>query len=266
MPTEHDPRRDAARPVVLVTGAARGIGLAVCQRFVREGCRVAALDSDERTLSLAAQPLRAEGHELLELPVDVRSAARVEEAVERIESSWGPIATLVSVAGILRVGLVCELSEESFRDTLDTNVLGTFHVCQSVARRMQARRVGNIVAVGSNAASVARTHMAAYAASKAALRSFMQCLGLELAEFGIRCNVVSPGSTDTDMQRAYWSEAQGEREVLEGNAEGYRVGIPLRRLAEPEDVANAAWFLASNQARHITLHDLRVDGGATLGA
>jgi len=112
--------------------------------------------------------------------------------------------------------------------------------------------------------------MAAYAASKAAATMFTRCLGLELAEFGIRCNIVSPGSTDTDMQRALWpddrSEAEAVAGVVRGSLPDFRVGIPLGRLAAPADIADAVLFLVSEQARHITMHDLYVDGGATLRA
>ena len=107
--------------------------------------------------------------------------------------------------------------------------------------------------------------MAAYAASKAASTMFTKCLGLELAQHNIRCNVVSPGSTDTAMQRALWADENGAQAVIAGSPETFRVGIPLRRIASPEDVAEAVSFLVSERARHITLHDLYVDGGATLG-
>ena len=93
-----------------------------------------------------------------------------------------------------------------------------------------------------------------------------KCLGLELAPYNIRCNTVSPGSTDTPMQRSMWSDETGAQAVIDGSLETYRLGIPLRRLAKPEDIAEAVLFLASDKARHITMHDLRVDGGASLDA
>jgi 2,3-dihydro-2,3-dihydroxybenzoate dehydrogenase len=255
-----------AESVALVTGAARGIGLAVSRALAREGLPVAALDRDEVALRQSVATQRAEGLEVVGFPVDVSDSKAVEQAVASVESTLGPIATLVSVAGILRVGSVCEFSDRDWNDTFASNVSSAFYVCRSVAQRMVTRRAGTIVAVGSNAATVARVNMAAYAASKAALRAFIQCLGLELSEFGIRCNLVSPGSTDTDMQRAFWTDEQGAPQIIAGNSDTYRAGIPLRRMATSEDVAHAVLFLSSERARHITLHDLRVDGGATLGA
>jgi 2,3-dihydro-2,3-dihydroxybenzoate dehydrogenase len=256
----------AADSVALVTGAARGIGLAVSRVLAAEGMRVAALDRDELALGDAVTAQRNEGRAVSAFPVDLRDSTAVERTVAAVESTLGPITTLVSVAGILRVGPVCDFSDQDWIDTFACNASAAFYVCRSVAVRMVPRRSGTIVAVGSNAASVARSNMAAYAASKAALRSFIQCLGLELSEFGIRCNVVSPGSTDTAMQRAFWSQTLGADEVIAGSSRSFRVGIPLQRMASAEDVANAVSFLSSERARHITLHDLRVDGGATLGA
>jgi 2,3-dihydro-2,3-dihydroxybenzoate dehydrogenase len=183
-----------------------------------------------------------------------------------VEREVGAITTLVNVAGILRMSSVVEFGDEDWAATFAVNTHGVFHLSRAVARRMVPRQTGAIVTVGSNAASVPRMRMAAYAASKAASTMFTKCLGLELAQYGIRCNVVSPGSTDTQMQRALWTDEHGPRAVIAGAPETFRVGIPLRRIALPEDIAEAVSFLVSDRARHITLHDLCVDGGATLGA
>jgi 2,3-dihydro-2,3-dihydroxybenzoate dehydrogenase len=129
---------------------------------------------------------------------------------------------------------------------------------------MSPRRGGAIVTVSSNAAGVPRHGMAAYAASKAASTMFTRCLGLELAPLGIRCNIVAPGSTLTPMQTGMWADGQGEQRVIEGTPETYKAGIPLQKLARPEDIANAVMFLLSDQAGHVAMSDLYVDGGATL--
>ncbi|MDF2662679.1 MAG: 2,3-dihydro-2,3-dihydroxybenzoate dehydrogenase, partial [Paenibacillus sp.] len=130
---------------------------------------------------------------------------------------------------------------------------------------MMPRMKGSIVTVGSNAAGVPRMQMSAYAASKAAVTMFTKCMGLELARYRIRCNIVSPGSTDTEMQRSLWTDEHGAEAVIAGALDSYRLGIPLGKLAAASDIAEAVIFLASDLANHITMHDLCVDGGATLG-
>ncbi len=251
--------------VALVTGAAQGIGAAVARALAGDAS-IAALDTREEGLSSLVAELRERGGRAAAFPADVSNSAAVEAAVERIERELGPIGILVNVAGVLRVGPAVSLSDEDWAATFAVNTHGVFHVSRAVARRMVPRQSGVIVTVGSNAAGVPRMQMAAYAASKAASTMFTKCLGLELAQHGIRCNVVSPGSTDTAMLRSLWADEHGAQAVIAGSPETFRVGIPLRRLATPADVAEAVSFLVSDRARHITLHDLCVDGGATLGA
>ncbi|GAA3983075.1 2,3-dihydro-2,3-dihydroxybenzoate dehydrogenase [Thermobifida alba] len=260
-------RRGAAQTgVAVVTGACGGIGAAVVRALADHGVPVAALDVDggvERLGERFAAPGRAQvrGH-----LVDVADPAAVEEAVARVEEEQGPVAVAVNVAGTLRPGPVLDYAAADWAAVFAVNSAGVFHVSRAVARRMVPRRTGTIITVSSNAADVARTGMAAYAASKAAATHFTRCLGLELARFGIRCNVVSPGSTDTPMQRELWRGGAGAARAVAGSPSDFRAGIPLGRVADPDDVAAAVLFLASPGARHITMHDLRVDGGATLGS
>ncbi|MGK3983496.1 2,3-dihydro-2,3-dihydroxybenzoate dehydrogenase [Sorangium sp. So ce136] len=252
--------------VALVTGAAQGIGEAVARALAARGAAVAALDANGERLGAVVAELRASGHRAAAFPVDVADSGAVDRAVDWIERELGPLEFLVNVAGVLRVGPALSLSDEDWERTFAVNTRGVFNVSRAVARRMTARSSGAIVTVGSNAARTPRVHMAAYAASKAATTMFTKCLGLELAKHNIRCNVVSPGSTDTPMQRSLWSDERGARAVIAGNPEAFKLGIPLNRIAATEDVAAAVLFLLSDQARHITMHDLCVDGGATLGA
>ncbi|WP_426752085.1 2,3-dihydro-2,3-dihydroxybenzoate dehydrogenase [Myxococcus sp. Y35] len=251
--------------VALVTGAAQGIGAAVA-RALAEDAIIAAVDTNAERLSARVADLRAQGFHAEAYPASVSDVTAVEAVVDQVERTLGPIEVLANVAGVLRTGPTLSYRDEDWAFTFSVNTLGVFQVSRAVARRMVPRRRGAIVTVGSNAASTPRTQMAAYAASKAASSMFTKCLGLELAPHGIRCNVVSPGSTDTEMQRALWSDENGAQAVIAGSPEAYRLGIPLQRIASPEDIAHAVRFLVSDAARHITLHDLRVDGGATLDA
>jgi 2,3-dihydro-2,3-dihydroxybenzoate dehydrogenase len=256
---------EIADSVALVTGAAAGIGAAVARALAGHGARVACVDVNAAGIDQLAAELTAAGHRAVAYPADVRDSEAVQVMVKRVEHELGPIAILANVAGILRTGPVVELSDEDWADVFAVNTTGVFNVSRAVARSMVDRGAGTIVTVGSNAAGVPRTHMAAYAASKAASASFTKSLGLELARHGIRCNVVAPGSTDTDMQRALRRGTDGTAAVINGSPETFRVGIPLGRLALPDDIADAVVFLASDRARHITMHELTVDGGAALG-
>jgi 2,3-dihydro-2,3-dihydroxybenzoate dehydrogenase len=167
---------------------------------------------------------------------------------------------------VLHVGPVLDTTDDDWSGVFDVNAGGVFRVSRAVAAYMVERRRGAIITVASNAAGVPRMQMAAYAASKAAAAHFTRCLGLELAGSGVRCNVVSPGSTDTEMQRRMWTTPDDAIRTVAGRPDLFKVGIPLGRIADPDDIAAAVLFLASDQARHITMQDLYVDGGAALRA
>ncbi|WP_324790063.1 2,3-dihydro-2,3-dihydroxybenzoate dehydrogenase [Streptomyces sp. H51] len=252
--------------VAVVTGAAGGIGGAVARALCEEGAVVAALDRDAVRLAETVEKLRGDGYEAHAFPVDVTDGADVERVVDGVESTLGPVGHLVNAAGVLRLGGVLDYGDEDWRATFGVNTDGVFHMCRAVVRRMVPRAAGSVVTVASNAAGTPRTAMAAYGASKAAATMFTKSLGLEVARHGIRCNVVAPGSTDTPMLHSMWRDESGRTGTVEGDPGAFRTGIPLGRVAQPSNVADAVLFLLSDRARHITLHVLTVDGGASLGS
>jgi 2,3-dihydro-2,3-dihydroxybenzoate dehydrogenase len=252
--------------VAFVTGAAGGIGGAVARSLGERGVRVAAADNDPERLRRTVKELANDGLAVAAFPTDVAVSSEVESVVGQVERQLGPIDFLVNAAGVLRVGEARLLSDQDWSATFAVNTAGVFFVSRAVVNRMVPRGGGAVVTVASNAASIARTEMAAYAASKAAVTVFTQCLGLEVARYGIRCNVVAPGSTDTEMLSALWSGTDWRRASIDGVPEAFRVGIPLGKVARPVDVADAVLFLLSERAGHITMHNLTVDGGAALGA
>ncbi|MFE6159651.1 2,3-dihydro-2,3-dihydroxybenzoate dehydrogenase [Streptomyces sp. NPDC056486] len=263
--TEHAGTEHAGK-VALVTGAAGGIGRAVVYALAEAGASVAAVDLDAVALEELERTAREKGLSVVSCSADVTSAAQVESVISAVEEQLGPIDQLVSTAGILRAAPVLSLTEEDWEQTFAVNTAGVFRVSTAVARRMTQRgHRGSIVTVASNAAVVPRVHMAAYSASKAAAVAFTKNLGLELAQHGIRCNAVCPGSTDTPMLRSLWEDESGPAHSLDGVLSEYRVGIPLGKFATPDDIADAVAFLLSDRAAHITMHDLHVDGGAALG-
>ncbi|MGB6103942.1 MAG: 2,3-dihydro-2,3-dihydroxybenzoate dehydrogenase [Pusillimonas sp.] len=246
---------------VVISGAGRGIGAAIARQLLDQGARVLALDID-------IAPLHAwhsqYPEQLCATQVDVSDFDALARAVAGGTQRLGPADKLVCAAGILQMGAVTELTPEQWARTFACNATGVFNLCHIVAKQMLARRKGAIVNISSNAATTPRMAMGAYAASKAAVTQLSRCLGLELAHAGIRVNIVSPGSTDTPMQQAMWRAGSSAQTVIKGSAEHYRLGIPLQKIATPDEIADAVLFLLSDQASHISLHDLRVDGGATL--
>ncbi|WP_415648020.1 SDR family oxidoreductase [Stackebrandtia soli] len=239
----------------MVTGAASGIGAAATAMLRSRGHRVVACDRDTR---ITDDP---DG-----VVLDVTDAGAVERAVADAERRVGPIGVLVNAAGILRAGPLNQTSDADFAAMFAVNTTGVFAVTRSVTTRMRQRRAGSVVTVASNAGGVPRHGIGGYAASKAASAHLTKCFGLELAEHGIRCNVVSPGSTDTPMFRSLWP-GDGDAAVADavtGQPERFRLGIPLGRVADPDDIARVVCFLASAEAAHLTMQELFVDGGASL--
>lgn len=246
----------------LVTGAAGGIGRAVTQSLLDAGARVVATDTR------AALETNAPAPGAIARELDVRDAATAEMLVAEIEAEYGPLALGVHAAGVLAMAPLLEMDAQEWQRVIDINTTGSFNVTRAMGRAMVRHGKGAIVTVSSNAANVPRMNMGAYAASKAAVTMLIRCLGLELAAKGVRCNIVAPGSTLTPMQTGMWADdgGAGERGVIQGSLEYFRTGIPLGKLARPQDIADAVMFLLSDQAGQVTMADLFVDGGATLRA
>lgn len=226
---------------------------------------VAALDRDATGLDGLHRDVRRPST-LTTYVCDLTAPAEIATVVQTIVAEYGGIDFLVNAAGILRPGRALELSLEDWEATLSVNCTGTMLLSSTVAKHMVSRGHGSIVTVASNAGSTPRVGMSAYAASKAAVAQYTKCLGLELAAHGIRCNVVSPGSTLTPMLTNLNAGRDPSDAAIRGAPDLFRLGIPLRRVARVNDVCNTILFLLSPLAQHITLHDLTIDGGATLGA
>jgi len=251
--------------VCVVTGAARGIGHGVAAALAASGARLALFDRDAEALTTAAAALGGAA-KVFHQVVDVTDAAAVKSAVQAVVKHYGQIDKLINVAGIQHLDPLIDCPVEHFDATFSVNVRGTFLVTQAVAREMVTKHSGVIVTVSSNATLVPRVKQGAYCASKAAVSHLMRVFALELASSGIRCNCVAPGSTETEMIRKMMSGMGFQEQLLKGSLDNFRVGIPLGKNAQVEDVANSVLFLLSDQAGHITMHELVVDGGGSLGA
>jgi 2,3-dihydro-2,3-dihydroxybenzoate dehydrogenase len=249
-------------PHSLVTGAASGIGAATALRLAARG-PVALADRNAEGLAATADAVSAAGGTATVHVLDVADAAAVTAAVDAAEQAHGPLELLAHCAGVLVAGPVLDTSEEDWRTALTVNLTGTVTVLTAVTSRMARRGAGAAVVVGSNAGNGPRVGLGAYGASKAAAHSVALTLALELADHGVRINVVAPGSTATPMQTAFGGEAAAKAAVA-GDLSRHRLGIPLGRIADADDIAGAIDYLLSTSARHITAQVLTVDGGATV--
>jgi meso-butanediol dehydrogenase/(S,S)-butanediol dehydrogenase/diacetyl reductase len=237
---------------VLVTGGARGIGIATAARFLEEGSRVAVIDRDEEALQSAKEHLPGL---LLCLRADVSKAEEVTRAFEELDEAFGGLDVLVNNAGISIRHRFLDITPEEWRDVISVNLDGVFLVAQEAARRMLAGEGGVILNMGSTNALVGYSFYADYNASKAGVVELTRSMALELAP-KVRVNAVCPGFILTPMQEAeYTPEMQ----------EAYASRIPLGRLGKPEEVAALFAFLASDDAAFITGQCFVIDGGEIVG-
>jgi 3-oxoacyl-[acyl-carrier protein] reductase len=240
--------------VALVSGAARGIGRAVTESFLEQGCRVALVDRLPAPELRAASSDLAKGDRARGYSCDIRKAEAVDRTVESVVRDFGGLHFLVNNAGITDDGVVWKLSDEQWQNVLDTNLTGSFHLIRAVAPRLRSQRFGRIVNISSINALRGKFGQANYAASKAGQLGLTLSAARELAREKITVNAIAPGFIETDLT-AKLSEAvrtQARSETL------------LGRLGRPGDIAAAVLFLCSDGAEQITGIVLRVDGGQCL--
>ena len=242
---------------VIVTGGGRGIGQATARAFAAEGADVLVLGRTVADLEDTVAQITADGGQAWLLPCDVTDEAQVDGAAARAAARWGRIDVLINNAGIDDDTPFLEIDRARWRAVIDTNLTGVFLTSQAVARQMARVGRGVILHTASIDASGGDGPYAAYNASKAGLLGLNRTLALELAAHGIRSNCVSPGFTHTVMTE----KAVGPK--LLSYLNGSFARVPIKRLVQPEEVAQAFLFLASDQASAITGIDLRVDGGLT---
>lgn len=240
--------------VAIVTGGASGIGAASARLFAAEGARVAVVDQDDAGVVRIAREIDG-----LAIVADVSSDAQAKDGVARVMQRWGRIDVLLTAAGISLGGTVDAVEEAAWDRTFAVNVKGTYLWIHHAIKPMLAAKSGAIVTVGSQLAQSSPGRNAAYVASKGAIASFTKTMAVDHAAQGIRVNALMPGVIDTpmparslkryadpDAMRAYWKERH-----------------PMGRIGQPEEVAKAALFLASDDASFITGHLMFVDGGWT---
>jgi 3-oxoacyl-[acyl-carrier protein] reductase len=245
-----------AGKTALVTGGSRGIGKAIVWALAREGAKVAFVyQSNVQAAEQLVADLALDQHEARAFQADVRKRAEADGIVEKLLEDWQKIDILVNNAGIIRDCLLATMTDEQWQDVIDTNLTSVYNFCHAVTRPMMSARSGRIINMSSIASEFGNAGQVNYAASKGGIEGFTRCLATELARRGITVNAVAPGFIETDMTAAIRNAAESE----------IKKRIPARRLGQPDDVAQAVLFLASDQASYITGQVLRVDGGLTLG-
>jgi 3alpha(or 20beta)-hydroxysteroid dehydrogenase len=244
--------------VAIVTGAARGIGAAVAERFVLEGARVALLDKRADLCTAVADRLnRVRSDTALALTLDITDETAWLRTVEEIAGRWGGVDVLVNNAGIMRVQPIAECDGDTFRKVIETNLVGAYLGIRAVMSSMQTRGGGSIINFSSAQGFEGRFGMPAYTASKFGIRGLSKTAAIELGPLGIRVNTVAPGPTVTEMtRREGWTQADYDR--------AYAL-YPLGRMAAPTEIASVCAFLASDEASFVTGADLVADGGVTAG-
>lgn len=245
---------EEARPVILVTGGASGIGLAVAHAALALDWKVALLDVEEAKLDAARAELAA-GDSVVSLPCSVTDESAVEAIVADCEDQLGPLTGLVNSAGIGLDAQALDTEVDAFRRVLEVNLLGSFIVARTVARRMADRGHGAIVNLSSVSGIQGNVGRTAYGASKGGVIAMTKVMAVEFAPLGLRVNVVAPGPVETplvtdlhtDTMRQSWSET-----------------VPQRRYGRPDEIAQAALFLLDDaRSGYITGQVLAVDGGFT---
>ncbi len=241
--------------VVVVTGAASGMGLSTAQRLARAGYRVALQDLNVEAAEVAAAELRAEGHEAIATKCDVGDRESIYAAMDVAREAFGPIEILVTSAGIDAFKQFLEITPDEFDRMIRINLAGTWHCIQAVAPDMIAANWGRVVTISSSSAQSGAPRMAHYVASKGGVMGLTKALALDLGKHGITVNTVPPGVIITPMARA--AETRGELSGLDEIAKR----APVGRGGTGEDIAAGVAYLVSDDAGYVTGQSLNVNGG-----
>lgn len=235
----------------LVTGGARGIGRAICDKLASEGAKIVMVDIMREVAEQSAAEFRANGYDALAVQADVAVPEDAENAVKAAVEKYGRLDILVNNAGITRDTLMMKMSEQDWDMVLAVNLKGTFNFIKAATRVMMRARYGRIVSIASVVGRMGNAGQANYAASKAGVLGLTKTTAREFASRNITANAVAPGYIQTEMTEKLPQAAR----------DAFLVNIPLKRAGLPADVANAVWFFCVDESAYITGQVLNVDGG-----
>jgi dihydroanticapsin dehydrogenase len=243
----------------LVTGTASGIGAAIAERFAREGGRLVCVDRDAEGLTAHVDGITSDGGEAIAVVADVSDRRHVEAAVDRCVEAFGTIDVLVNNAGVNLPGVFHQADDATIDRTLNVNLKGPIYACQAAIPHMLEHGGGSIVNISSVNGVVAEPLLTIYAASKGSVVMLSRGIALDYAKKGIRCNVICPGWVDTPINYAH-AELLGGIESVYATIDSFQ---PIGRPGRPEEIANLALFLASDEASFMTGSVVLADGGMT---
>jgi 3-oxoacyl-[acyl-carrier protein] reductase len=241
-----------AGKVALITGASRGIGKAIAEKFAEQGANVAfTYASSEEKANALATSLEAYGVKAKAYKSDASNYESAHQLVDAVVAEFGTIDVLINNAGITRDGLLMRMSEEQWDEVIQTNLKSVFNLTKASMKTMLKARSGSIINMSSVVGVKGNAGQANYAASKAGILGFTKSVALEIGSRNVRCNAVAPGFIETEMTGA----------LDEAVVQQWRDAIPLKRGGSPEDVANLCLFLGSDLSTYITGQTINVDGG-----
>lgn len=252
----------------VVSGAAGGMGYALCELYAKDKANIVLMDIDQKKVDNAAKKLDALGANTLAIAFDITSTKAINQAMEKVEANFGGVDVLANCAGVSIYADMLNYKEEDWDLLFGVNMKGTFFLSQAVAKNMVKNKIknGKICSISSQAGRVGEPGSHAYGATKAGIIMLTQSMALDLAPYGICTSAVAPGMTDTPLFRNYLKgacvmEGRTEEEALKVRAEA----IPLKRLAVPEDVANLMYFLTSEKANYISGATVNITGANVNG-
>lgn len=243
--------------IALITGGTRGIGKAIAKTFIEQGATVIIFGKNPERGKEAVkdlEPLCEEGQQIYFLPVDVSDSTQVTHSMESVFTKFKRIDILINNAGVTKDGLLMRMKQEDWDQVLNTNLSSLFRTSKAVIRHMIKQKFGKIINITSIVGLTGNAGQTNYAASKAGMIGFTKSLAQETASRGVCVNCIAPGFIETDMTNG----------LSEAHKEAFLAQIPMKKMGQPQDIANTALFLASDLSNYVTGQTLTVDGGLVM--